>query len=314
MNLTPLLLAMTACSAIPAPGGTPYSPALAQRAKDVMLQALRGEKGIVQVHAADALVAFVELDAVRAVFSAQLPIDPASPFRVGAWRSLAGAALSPADRATWVKQIEREFLDRKSTLRVGAIESLCKLGHVASGEVLEAAREMAATGSDADAVFARWALHLAGDTSALSRVAGALTSTDPAARLRAAYVMRWTKPRDPVLRAKLARAADSESSDTIAYPYVLSAALALQADPARMETWQREADKIIAKGATGPRYEICQTLMNRIGPGDLAPYLPLLDQPEGDARIAGAWLVRFVLEKSERAMDGQPRANPPVSK
>lgn len=312
-NLAPLLFAMTACAGTPGPGAGPDSPAPAQRAKDVLLQALREEKGIVQVHAADALVAFGDLEPVRAVFAAQLPIDPASPFRVGAWRSLAGAAKSPAERAAWIGKIEQEFLDRKGTLRVGAIESLCKLGHVVGGAVLEAAREMAATGSDADAVFARWALHLAGDKSALSGVVEALASKEPAARLRAAYVMRWSKPVDPTMLAKLARAADAETPDTIARPYLLSAALALQADRARMDNWQREADKIIRDGATGPRYEICQVMMNRIGPADLDPYLPLLKHPEGDARIAGAWLVRYVVEKAGRAKGALPRASSPAS-
>src|SRR3954471_137256 len=116
------------------------------RAKAVLLQALREEKGLVQVHAADALVAAKELGPVRAVYEAQLPIDPTSPFRVGAWRSLAGAARNPAERAQWIGKIEREFLDPNGTLRVGAIESLCKLGHVVSGEVREAARVMAANG------------------------------------------------------------------------------------------------------------------------------------------------------------------------
>jgi hypothetical protein len=255
---------------------------------------------LVQVHAADALVALKELEPVRTVYEAQLPIDPTSPFRVGAWRSLAGAARNPAERAQWIDKIEREFLDLNGTLRVGAIESLCKLGHAVSGEVREAARVMAANGPEADGIFACWALYLAGDHAALPQILRALTSESPPARLRAGYALRWLRVNDATTLGKLAAAADAEPAGTIARPYLVSAALSLEADRSRLDAWRREADRTVAEGAPGARYEFCQTLMRRIQPRDLPRYVPLVTDNEGDVRIAAAWLILHVLGQPKR--------------
>lgn len=273
---------------------------LARRAREVLRQDLRDEKGLVQVHAADALVALKEFATVRAVYAAQLPIDPASPFRVGAWRSLAGAAESSAERAIWVEKIEREFLDLDGTLRVGAIESLCKIGHVVSGRVLEAARVMATTAPEPDAVFASWALHLAGERAAVGRIASALASNSALARSRAAFVLRWVHARDPAVLARLSAAADAEPAGTNTHAFLISAALALEAEPTRVAAWQHAAETILAQGSTAARYEIGQTLMRRERPSGVARLVHLLDAPEGDVRVVGSWMILHVLAERGR--------------
>src|SRR5439155_8670946 len=134
----------------------PTTAMLYTQAEAVLRQALTDEKGLVQVHAADALIAFGVLEPVWRAFQAQLPIDPKSPFRVAAWRSLAGGAPTPADRARWVAEIENTFLDPSSELRVGAVESLCKIGHVVVGRVRDEVRAMATGGNQSETIFARW--------------------------------------------------------------------------------------------------------------------------------------------------------------
>jgi hypothetical protein len=270
--------------------------ALSDRAKTVLFRALTNEQGLVQVHAADALIAFGETEPVRRVFEAKLPIDGASPYCVGAWRVLAGSARSFEDRAVWIAKIEQVFLDSASGERVGAIESLCKVGHVVTGRTLATARTMATTATEADAIFALWALHLAGDRSAMSRIADALDSTVAVARLRAAYVLRWVGTTDPAVLKKLAKAADGERADMIDYTTLLGAALVLDADPAHVATWQARLERVLETGSADARSDACQSLMRRYTAADLHRIEPLLDHPEAEARIGAARAVLYVLK------------------
>jgi len=283
---------------------------LAERAHAVLAEALANEKAFVKVHAAEALIALGEQDEPRRVFRAERPAaDEIRPYRIGVWRVLAASSATPAERAEWIARVEAVVLDPATMDRLHAVETLGKLGHAPGGRV-RAAVEAMAKGSEAEAVFPHWVLHLAGDPAALPAIVAALDSADPAARLRAAYVLRWLNINDATTRAAMARTAGREPSASIGYAIVLGAAVTLDADPARTPGWVAALEQIIANGSTGARYDACQILMRRYTTADLARLAPLLDHPDGDARIGAAWAILHV----SRAKSPVPAAQPARSR
>ena len=260
-------------------------------------EALATEKAFVKVHAAEALIALGDKDAPRRVFRAELlAAEGVRPYRIGVWRVLAASSDSPLERAEWIARIEAVVLDVAAMDRLHAIESLGKLGHAPTGRVRIAVETMA-KGSDAEAVFPRWVLHLAGDPTALPAIVAALNSADPIARLRAAYVVRWLNINDANTRAALALAARREASTAVGYTIILGAAVTLDADPTRSPGWVATLEQIASAGSAGQRYDACQTLMRRYTVADLPKLTPLLDHPDGDARIGAAWAILHVTGK-----------------
>lgn len=282
---------------------------LASRARTVLNEALATEKVFVKVHAAEALIALGEKESPHRVFRAELPAaNEVRPYRIGVWRVLAASSASPQERANWITRIEAVALDPSTMDRLHAMETLGKLGHATGGRVRAAAEAMA-KGSDAEAVFPRWVLHLAGDSTALPAIVAALDSADPAARLRAAYVLRWLNINDATTRAAVARTAGREPPTAIGYAIVLGAAVSLDADPARTPAWVAALEQIIANGSTGARYDACQTLMRRYTAADLARLAPLLDHPDGDARIGAAWAILHVTRRAKSPAPAAPGAS-----
>lgn len=282
---------------------------LADRARTALLDALVREKFFVKVHAAEALIALGDREKPRKVFLAELPAAADQrPYRIGVWRVLAASAPTPADRAPWLERTAAVLLDPSAPDRVHAAESLGKLGHVPAAPVLDALRAMS-RGTDADAAYPRWVLHLAGDPTALPALIANLASSDPIARLRAAYVLRWESIKTPPALAALAAAADRESPTAPGYAYVLGSAVALDAAPARVPAWIAALEQVLAHGSVGARYDVCQTFMRRYGPADLPRLAPLLDRAEGDLRIGAAWAILHVLKA--HSAPAAPAATPP---
>lgn len=274
---------------------------LPERARAVLLRALREETGWIRVHAAEALVAVGETREARAVFSGELPQIEASPFRIGAWRVLAATAVTAAERTAWIDKTQAVFLLPAAPDRLQSIESLAKLGVVVVGPVLDKSRSLATTAPEAEQPLGLWALHLAGDRTALDRTAALLGSTDAVARLRAAYLLRRLRPDSAAIRARLGAALATEPADSIARPFLLSAALSLAADPVGLPVWRAEARELLARSANaGAIYELCQTLMEQDAPADAARFTPLLDHAGADARIGGAWAILRLLAPTRR--------------
>lgn len=286
-------------SSIVSPAATAANPENAElrdRALAVLRGALATEQGWVRVHAAEALIAVGDGAHVREIYLRDLPALEQGPQRVGAWRVLAATAPTPAVQAAWLAKIEAAFLTDGAPDRLQAIESLCKLKSPVTGGALQRVRAMS-EGPDGEQPLACWALHLAGDRAAAGRITRMLTSADPAVRLRAAYALRWLKPKDSAILAALADAAERESPDSLARPFLLSTALSLRAEPAREAAWLQCADELIATGPTSARYELCQALIQRGTPGDARRYTLLFEQADGDARIGGAWRVLDLLRQ-----------------
>jgi hypothetical protein len=275
-------------------GAPPPSSALVERARTVLAADLAKETAFVKVHAAEALIALGKKDEPRRVFAAELPAaNELRPYRIGVWRVLALASSSAKERAEWLARIEAVVLDEATMDRLHAVETLGKLGHAPGGQVRAALVQMA-RGPAAPAVFAQWVLHLAGDRAALPAVVAALNSDDPAARLRAAFVLHWLKINDADTRAALDRTADREPVDAVGYTIIQCAAVALDANPARTPARVAILEKVLATGAAGARYHASQTLMRRYTSADFPKLAPLLDDAEGDARIGAAWAILHI--------------------
>lgn len=268
---------------------------LEAKARAVLREVLATDQTWVRVHAAEALVANGEAAAVRELFLRERPGDEATIYRIGVWRVLANTAPDAADRAAWIARVEQVFLDEKAPDRSQAVETLGKLGHGVTGEVLAAVRKRAAEAAEPDTIMPLWALAHAGEPDALKRLAVALKSPDATVRQRTAYALRWLKTREPVVRRAVAVAAANERADSPAAAYVWSAALTLGSTSGREAVWLERLKGVLANGSAGARYEACQALMHRLKRGDIPLLMPLLDDKDPDNRVAAAWTILHVL-------------------
>lgn len=273
-------------------------------ARAALERALSEEANWVRVHAAEALVAIGEGGIARATYERELLALEAGPARVGAWRVLAATARTDKERAAWVRKIGDVFTVAGAADRLQAIESLCKLRAPIADTVLAQAKAMAA-GPEPERPLANWALHLAGDTTAVGALVAMLASTDHVVRLRAAYALRWIGAPTSATRTAVAAAMAAEPADSVARPYLLSAALVLEASPKHHAAWMLLAEELLQHGAPGARYELSQTVSAsavRLAPDAL---LTVAARTNGDERIGAALLAWRI------AASRPPAAPPP---
>jgi len=299
-----LSLGLVAAVALPGAetGSTVSAPALAAlaaHARDVLHQIMESEHSFVRIHAAEALMAAGETDAIRAYFLRELPATESSAFRIGVWRVLTTAARSPDERSAWIAKIERVYGDPAAKDRNNAIETLCKLGYHVSGPTLAIVRQQAAGPPSAPMSLALWSAQLAGEPYALEGLTALLASPDVALRTDAAYALRWLHLSDPAMRQALAHAVAVEPVGTSAYPYLLGAALTVDADPAQTKIWEAKLDQIFATGATDARFEVSWTLKHRYQAADLPRVAAFLDRPasENDTRVGAAMIILTTLAR-----------------
>ncbi|MDB6170601.1 MAG: hypothetical protein JWM88_3465 [Verrucomicrobia bacterium] len=263
------------------------------RAKATLHEVMDQEQSWVKIHAAEALMAGGEAVAIRDHFLRVAPAADTLPYRIGVWRVLANTSPTAAERADCVARIEKVFMDPAATDRSQAIESLCKLRHRVTGPTLDRVREIAADKASPLLPLALWSLRLANEPDALERLDGLLRSTDVTQRLVAAYALRLLRENDPAALRALAAAADAEPADSRAYPYLLSAAFALDADPARRPDWRAALEKILAAASMDARFEACHGLLGQVRRSDLPKYVPLLDGPGNDTRVGAALTILY---------------------
>lgn len=263
-------------------------------ARAVLREAVTREAGWVKVHAAEVLLAFGDDEFVREEFEKLNASAHNAAFRVGIWRVLAGGYSQNSQAPRWILAIEEVLRDAASPDRLQAIEALNKLGCILSLEAMPTAHAMA-NGPDAEAVFAAWALQLAGEPGALMHLKRLLRSGDPKARLRTAYALRWLRPTDEAVLKTLACAAAEEPADSIAHPYLLAAAFSLGAAPEQAASWRARLLEFVEHGSPGVRLEVAQALMKSYTVKDLPRLASLLDDEAGDARIASALSILEVL-------------------
>jgi hypothetical protein len=267
----------------------------AAQARNALHLIIRNAHGFEQVHAAEVLIAYGEGAPMRRLLEEELVTAETSPYRVGVWRALAAAAPGPLERAVWIEKIERVFLDSTAPDHLSAAESLCKLGERLTGAALQTARERAASG--ADGVFPCWVLAVAGEPEGWRRLTDMLSSSSDRTRMLAAFALSWLRPDTPSVLAALASAADRESPGTVAYSYLLSTAAGLRANPARVEIWRAEIDRILPRLSSEALYDAFHALLPLRTRADLPRLLPLLDARENDTRVAAAWTILSIVSR-----------------
>jgi sialidase-1 len=252
------------------------------------------EETWIKIHAAEALIAGGEAIQIREKFLKMVPTVDTLLYRVGIWRVLANTSPTAADRAACVAQVEKIFLNLSNPDRSQAIETLDKLRVKVSGPVLDLVKQTATQGPEKLKPLAVWSLRLAGEPGAVEGLCALLRSPDVTKRMNGAYALRLLHETDPVALRTLATAADAEAATTAAYPYLLSAAFALNADPARRAAWRTALEAILAKGAMDARFEACHGLVTQVSLADLPRYTPLLDDAGNDTRVGAALTILYV--------------------
>jgi HEAT repeat protein len=143
-------------------------------------------------------------------------------------------------------------------------------------------------------VLALWVLSLRDEPHALERLCALLTSPTDRMRAIAAYSLRWLRTTDATALKALARAADAEPAGTDTHAYLLSAAFALDANPARRAAWRAGLEQVLAKGSMDARWEASNGMLAQATTASLPHYIPLLDDTGADTRVGAAMTILYV--------------------
>ena len=268
----------------------PDDPAVT-RARQILHEILDQDETWVKIHAAEALVSGGEASAIRARCLALRSRVDSLPYRVGVWRVLANTSPTAADRAACIAEVEKIYLDPAAPDQSQAVETLGKLHHRLTGAVLAKARRAAAENPPATAVMPLWALGQSDEPGAWDRLVQLLRAPEPRVRLQAAYALRLARHREPAALRELARVADAEPDGTAAQAYLVGAAFALGADPARLGAWRAQLERIQLTGTVESRFEAASSLLASATGADLPRAVQLLDGPGSDTRIGAAHLI-----------------------
>jgi len=258
---------------------------------------LRAARGFVRIHAAEALVEHGY--GPKASEQLQADADTAVPgYRVGVWRVLARCAKDEREGEQFVERIRNVMLDSAAPDRLGAAESLDKIGRVNRAD-RPAIEQWLRDADDATAAFPLWFLALASDTNHgnhaserardVARLARLLESNDPMARLRAGFALGRLAEIPAEFIEEVHRRARAEPADSRARVYLLAASL-LHAPPgsAAAAEFRKELLGIIESGDAKDQLEAATVIGMRGSPEDLPALLHLLKSTNADARIGAA--------------------------
>ena len=264
------------------------------KAKAILHDIFDRDETWIKIHAAEALLAGGEAIAMRERFLQLASKADSLLYRVGVWRVLANTSPTEAERDECVAQIEKIFLSPSPSDLPQALETLCKLRVRVDGPVLDLVRRSVDGPSESIGALALWSLCLRDEPTALERLCSLLRSPNASLRLSAAYALRWLRTGDTTALRMLAQAADAEAPSTEAYAYLLSAAFALDANPARRPAWRTALEQVLAKGSMDARFEVCNGLLQQSTAASLRHYVPLLDDPGADTRVGAALTILYV--------------------
>lgn len=271
---------------------------LQTEASEALTAATRGERDFVRIHAGEARVALGDRDGVYADFLGEAE-QCDERYRLGVWRVLALSAPTKAAAEPWIRRIEEIAVGSDDPRRLLALESLNKLGYTLSASQLHAMRPQWDEAQEATTVFFWWAEYLAQHAEALPRIAKALSSSVPAARSRAAFVLRSLHITDRVILSSLRDAIHREPAGTMPRVFLLGAGVVLEASPDEDAAWRSELEQILADGPDGARYHAAQALMEVSKPEVLGRWQQAMKGARGDARVALAWAILRVIARAE---------------
>jgi SSS family solute:Na+ symporter len=252
---------------------------------------LAGNTGFVRIHAAEALAEHGYGFMVSAAFHAEAGTAP-PPIRVGVWRVLARIAEGSEERARFIDLLRKAMLDAQGPDRLQAAESLAKLG-AANRSDRPAIEQWLASADDATAAFLLWLLLLSSDAAERARdetrLAGLLDSSDPTARLRAAYALGRLETIAPKSLDRMNERVAVEASDSPARVYLLAAAF-LHASRASAQALALKKEMLaFLKTGKGNEQLEAATAIGMRGSADDAPALDqALQSREADGRIGAA--------------------------
>ena len=273
---------------------------------DALEHELRAARGFVRIHAAEALVEHGY--GFKASEQLQADADTTVPgYRVGVWRVLARCAKDEREREQFVERIRNVMLDSAAPDRLGAAESLDKIGRVNRAD-RPAIEQWLRDADDATAAFPLWFLVLSGDASDMNlgnhaserardeaRLAGLLKSKDPMARLRAGFALGRLAKIPAEFIEELNRRARAEPADSRARVYLLAASLLHAPHGSAAATEFKEALlSIIESGDAKDQLEAATVIGMRGSPEDLPALLRLLKSRDADARIGAASAVLYL--------------------
>jgi len=266
-----------------------------QRALEVLRRALHEGREWKKVHAAEALIWSGYPQGVKEAFAAELAT--ASPgYSIGVWRVL--ARLEPKGSLKYrmyVGKIRQMAAGADSDERVGALETLGKLGYACrDAEIIEAARE--STGLLP--IVARWVLANSGKLEEEAYLAELLDRKEPLERGIVGYALRWLPKLRPTSLSQLKATIEKEPGDSAGRVYLV-AALYVHASKKEDRRWaKQELLKYIAMGKGEEKYEAASVFGRWGDREDIPKLLPLLDDPDLDVQIGGAYAILTIDQRS----------------
>ena len=291
----------------------------------LLREALATGDAWVKVHAAEALLRLDYRQGVREAFERELAARGDTPqYRIGIWRVLARAdSYDPRAWSNRLQPILAALLDEAGPDRLHAVETLGKLGYQlpprdaddeSSVQQRAAVEAFATTAAPQDQPFALWVLlNSAADETQRAAVeaqlAALLSSVEPLARARAAYVLRNQARVGPETRQALQRAADVEETESEQRIQMLTA-LAKHSHGRSPLTWEdlpaelaAELVDALQQGSPAEAYEVAQLLADCGTARDLEALATLLSETERDldARVS---LAEAVLRCGRRGRHG----------
>lgn len=276
----------------------PILPAdsLTPRAEQVLTRVLESGPSTEQIHAAEVLIQFGRAPQVFSFLNREPQRHDATPiYRVIYWRALAGASASATERQAWVEKIWAVIAAPGLPDRLHAVESAAKLGESVPASLVPALDAWSCVAVERDAVFLSWLLLPAHRPDNFPQILVSwLDSPDEITRLRAAYILRWLKPRDGLMLGALTRAANATSDLRLSSAIILGSACILRASPSNTAMWRRRLEAIVTGGEPPAIYHALQGLMTLYTLEDLPRVAALLDHPDADVRVAAAWTVLTV--------------------
>lgn len=259
-----------------------------RRSLETLRYALREAKEWKKVHAAEALIWTGYPQGVKEIFTSELA--SAGPgYSIGVWRVL--ARLEPKGTPNYkiyLDKIRRVATGPDGDERIGALETLGKLGYAGrDAETIEAAK--GTTGLLP--IVARWVLANSGKPEDETRLVELLDMKEPLERGVVGYALRWLPKLRTSTRSKLKATIGKEPQDSVGRVYLV-AALYVHASQKEDRQWARqELLKYITTGKEEEKYEAASVLGRWGERKDIPKLLPLLDDPDFDVQIGGAYAI-----------------------
>ena len=277
---------------------------LRERAVKTLRDAMVNEPRWVKVHAAEHLLSLGYPQDVAVIFMQELELFGSEPeYRIGIWRVLARAAISPEEKESWIANIKEAFLDENGSDRLHASETLAKLDVVIDAENRPAYFDAAEKGDGPFEAFTRCLLIHSGESDQESVLADLLGAPDERTRQCAAYALRHVDTVSPDTLERLAATWESESGDSLAKVYLLGSLYQHTSDGIEAAELKVKLLRYAQTGNKGQKYEAIAVLGEKGDESDLPTLIALLDDPEADVRVGAAHAILRIERRVAHSLD-----------